>query len=156
MVMANIRSVKRMAASLLKCGETKLWINPEKVEEAKKAITREDVRKLIKQGIIKKIKESEERHPEAKKKLEQKKKGRRRGHGSRKGAKGARKGEKTEWLKKVRAQRRLIKILRDKGVIEKQTYRKVYRLVKGGMFRSKKHLLAYLKENELLKEGAEK
>ena len=86
----------------------------------------------------------------------QKKKGRRRGPGSRKGAKGARQGEKTEWLKKVRAQRRLIRILRDKGVIEKSVYRKVYRLIKGGMFRSKKHLLVYLKENEFLKEGAEK
>lgn len=156
MLMTNIRSVKRMAADLLKCGVTKVWIDPEKVEEAKKAITKEDVRRLIKTGIIKKIKEKNGKNPEAKKKMLQKKKGRRRGPGSRKGAKGARQGEKTEWLKKVRAQRRLIRILRDKGVIEKSVYRKVYRLIKGGMFRSKKHLLVYLKENEFLKEGAEK
>jgi len=156
MVMANIRAVKRMAANLLKCGITKVWIDPEKTEEAKKAITREDVRKLIKKGVIKKIKEEKEKNPEAKKKMLQKKKGRRRGAGSRKGAKGAREGEKTEWLKKVRAQRRIIRILRDKGVIERSVYRKVYRLIKGGMFRSKKHLLTYLKENELLKEGENK
>lgn len=145
-----------MAADLLKCGITKVWIDPEKVEEAKKAITREDVRKLIKKGVIKKIKEKREKNPEAKKKMLQKKKGRRRGPGSRKGAKGARQGEKTEWLKKVRAQRKLIKILRDKGVIERSVYRKIYRLIKGGMFRSKKHLLAYLKDHELLKEGENK
>ena len=52
MLMTNIRSVKRMAADLLKCGVTKVWIDPEKVEEAKKAITKEDVRRLIKTGII--------------------------------------------------------------------------------------------------------
>ncbi len=156
MLMANIRSVKRMAASLLKCGVTKVWIDPEKVEEAKKAITKQDVRKLIKEGVIKKIREEKGRNPEAKKKALQKKRGRRRGPGSRKGAKGAREGEKDEWLRKVRAQRKLIRILRDKGVIEKNVYRKVYRLVKGGMFRSKKHLLTYLKEHELLKEGVEK
>jgi large subunit ribosomal protein L19e len=151
MVMATLRSVKRMAASILKCGMTKVWIDPERVDEAKKAITREDVRKLIKKGIIKKIKTLEEKNPEAKYKQMQKKKGRRRGPGSRKGARGAREGEKTEWLRRVRAQRRLIKILRDKGVLERSVYRRIYRLVKGGFFRSKKHLLSYLKEHELLK-----
>lgn len=151
--MANIRAVKRMAASILKCGITKIWIDSSKLNEVQKAITREDVKKLIKKGVIKKRKEKEGTNPEKKKKLEQKRKGRRKGPGSRKGARGAREGEKTEWLKKVRAQRRLIKILRDKGVIEKSVYRKLYRLIKGGAFRSKKHLLTYLKERELLKEG---
>ena len=150
--MATLRAVKRMAASLLKCGVTKIWIDPSRVEEAKKAITREDVRKLIKRGIIKKIKTEKEKNPEAKYKQMQKKKGRRRGPGSRKGARGARQGEKTEWLRRVRAQRRLIKILRDKGVIERKVYRRLYRLIKGGFFRSKKHLLEYLKQHELLKE----
>lgn len=156
MFMANIRGVKRMAASIMKCGITKVWIDPERIEDVSKAITREDVRRLIKQGAIKKRAEDKGENPEKKKKLEQKKRGRRRGPGSRKGAKGAREGEKTEWLKRVRAQRRVIKILRDKGVIDKNVYRKIYRLVKGGMFRSKKHLLTYLKDRELLKDGEKK
>ncbi len=149
--MANTRSVKRMAASILKCGVTKIWIAPDKLKEAEKAITREDVKRLIKRGVIKKRAEDKGENPEKKRKMLQKKRGRRRGPGSRKGAKGARQGQKTEWLKKVRAQRKLIKELRDKGLLERNAYRKVYRLVKGGMFRSKKHLLTYLKEHELLK-----
>ncbi len=154
MQMATLKAVKKLAASILKCGVTKIWIDPEKIEEAEKTITREDVRKLIEKGVIKKREEEKERHPEAKKKQLQKKKGRRRGPGSRKGARGAREGEKTEWLRKVRAQRRLIKILRDKGVIDRRTYRKIYLMIKGGAFKSKKHLLTYLKDHELLKEEA--
>jgi len=74
MVMANIRAVKRMAANLLKCGITKVWIDPEKTEEAKKAITREDVRKLIKKGVIKKIKEEKEKIRKQRKKCSRRKK----------------------------------------------------------------------------------
>ena len=150
--MVSVKSVKRMAADILKCGETKVWIDPERISEVTGAMTRSDVKKLIKKGVIKKIKEEKERHPEAKKKQLQKKKGRRKGPGSRKGAKGARQGEKDEWLKRVRAQRRLLRILRDKGKIDRKTYRKLYRMVKGGAFKSKKHLLTYMKEHELLKE----
>jgi large subunit ribosomal protein L19e len=150
--MVSVKSVKRMAADILKCGETKVWIDPERISEVTGAMTRSDVKKLIKKGVIKKIKEEKERHPEAKKKQLQKKKGRRKGPGSRKGAKGARQGEKDEWLKRVRAQRRLLRILRDKGKIDRKTYRKLYRMVKGGAFKSKKHLLIYMKEHELLKE----
>ncbi len=150
--MSDIKSIKRIASRLLKCGITKVWIDPERINEAKKAITREDVRKLIKQGIVKKIKEDKEKNPEAKYKAMQKKRGRRRGPGSRKGAKKAREGKKKKWMLKIRAQRKLLRTLRDKGVIDTSTYRKVYRLSKGGMFRSKKHLLTYLEENELLRE----
>ncbi len=150
--MSDIKSIKRIASRLLKCGITKIWIDPKRINEAKKAITREDVRKLIKQGIVKKIKEDKEKNPEAKYKAMQKKRGRRRGPGSRKGAKKAREGKKKKWMLKIRAQRKLLRTLRDKGVIDTSTYRKVYRLSKGGMFRSKKHLLTYLEENELLRE----
>jgi large subunit ribosomal protein L19e len=145
----GITLVKRVAASILKCGTSRVWIDPNNIEKAKKAITRKDVKNLIKLGIIKKLPEKEQKGN--KKKLEQKKKGRRKGKGSRKGAKGARQGKKMLWIKTVRAQRKLLKNFKEKGLIEKNVYRKLYRLVKGGMFRSRKHLLTYMKEKGLIK-----
>ncbi len=147
----SIRTVRRMAADILKCGENRIWMDPNAIEEIKKAITREDVRMLIRRKLIKKIKIKEGLNPGKEYRRKQKEKGRRRGHGSRKGAKGARSGDKTEWLIRIRSQRKLLKELKQKGEITPSVYRKVYRLVKGGMFRSKKHLLTYLQENEMLK-----
>ncbi len=151
MGMARLATIKRLAASLLKCGRSKIRIDPERIREAGEAITREDVRKLIRKGVVKKVRTERERNPQAKYRQMQKKRGRRRGPGRRKGAKGAREGQKTEWLKRIRAQRKLLSELREKGRIDRRTYRRVYRLAKGGMFRSKKHLLTYLREHELIK-----
>ncbi|NOZ81573.1 MAG: 50S ribosomal protein L19e [Candidatus Micrarchaeota archaeon] len=149
----NLKSQKRLAARILKCGISRVRILPEAAEKVKAAITGSDIRKLISEGVIKKIKPKEAKRLETRKKLAQKKRGRRRGHGSRRGSKKARMGEKTEWLKKVRPQRRLLRELRDSGKISKKDYRKLYRMVKGGMFRSKKHLLMYINQHGLM--GAE-
>jgi len=42
---------KRLAADLLKCGVHRVKIDPKKVEEITEAITREDVKRLIKDGV---------------------------------------------------------------------------------------------------------
>ena len=73
--MSDIKSIKRIASRLLKCGITKIWIDPKRINEAKKAITREDVRKLIKQGIVKKIKEDKDKNTEARYRAMQRKRG---------------------------------------------------------------------------------
>ncbi len=54
-------------------------------------------------------------------------------------------------MEKVRPLRKLLMELRDSGKIERNDYRKLYSMVKGGAFRSKKHLLYHLKEKELIK-----
>jgi large subunit ribosomal protein L19e len=136
---------KKLAAKVLKCGINRVWIDP-KNEKVKQAITRRDIRRFIKEGIIKKL--------PAKKKKNKLKRGKQQRMGSRKGAKGARRGKKTSWLKIIRPQRKLIKELKDKNQLKPHAYRKVYRLVKGGMFRSKAHLTTYLKDKKLLKKGA--
>ncbi|ENN96559.1 50S ribosomal protein L19e, partial [Methanocaldococcus villosus KIN24-T80] len=86
-----------------------------------------------------------------KKLKEQKKKGRRRGPGSRRGAKGARTPQKERWMATIRALRKTLKHLRDEGKIDTKTYRKLYRMAKGGAFRSRAHLFLYMKEHEILK-----
>jgi large subunit ribosomal protein L19e len=42
---------KKIAAKILKCGEGRVWIDP-KNEKVKTAITRNDIRRFIKEGII--------------------------------------------------------------------------------------------------------
>ncbi len=81
---------KEIAAGLLKVGKKKIWIDPEEAESVKEAITKDDIRELIKNGIIKKRKEGEQSRGRARKIEKQKKKGRRKGHGSRKGTAKAR------------------------------------------------------------------
>jgi len=139
---------KKLAAKILKCGINRVWIDP-KNEKVKQAITRRDIRRFIKEDIIKKIPAKKRSKKVKRKKRKQQK------TGSRKGAKGARIGKKTLWLKVIRPQRRLLKELKNKNQLKPHAYRKVYRLVKGGMFRSKAHLTTYLKDKKLLKRGAE-
>jgi len=133
---------KKLAAKLLKCGENRIWIDP-KNEKVKQAITRNDIRRFIKEGAIKKL-------PSKKtKKLKVKKQQR---TGSRKGTWKSRIGKKSSWLKIVRPQRKLLRELKNSKKIDASIYRKTYRLIKGNQFKSKAHLLSYLKERDLIKE----
>jgi len=142
---------KELAAEILGVGKDRIWIDPKKLDEVSKALTKEDVRRLIKEGIIK-VKEVEGQSRYWSIVLhEKRKKGRRRGYGSRKGKKSARLDEKTQHILKVRAMRRFIRILKMKNIIDKKTYKQLYKLIKGGMFRSKKHILLWLKEKAILK-----
>jgi large subunit ribosomal protein L19e len=133
---------KKIAAKILKCGENRIWVNPTNLK-VKQAITRRDVKRFIKEGIIKKLPE--------KKRVKHKEKTQQR-IGSRKGSKGARIGKKSKWLKSIRPQRKLLKELKSKNKLKPHAYRVVYKLVKGNFFRSKSHLNAYLKEKDLIKE----
>jgi large subunit ribosomal protein L19e len=145
----NLRSQKKLAAKILKCGIDRVKIKQDK--EVEEALTRDDIRHLIVKGLITKAQKKGTSRLEAKKTAKQKKGKRRKGIGSRKGSKGARKKGKELWMKKIRALRNMLKELKDEGKIEKKTYTKLYLMAKGNMFRSKKHLLYYLKENALLK-----
>ncbi|MEM3727115.1 MAG: 50S ribosomal protein L19e, partial [Candidatus Bathyarchaeia archaeon] len=52
----NLKTQKRLAASILKAGETRIKIDPEQIDKVESAITREEIKKLIHEGVIKKIK----------------------------------------------------------------------------------------------------
>ena len=140
---------KRIAADILKCGVSRVRVLDSK--EVGEALTREDVRELIGKGIIIKTQKKGTSRKYAKKILAKKKMGRRYSIGSKKGKKGARSTKKMNWIKIARPLRKLLKELRDDKQIEKATYKELYLKIKGGMFRNRKHLLYYLKENELLK-----
>jgi large subunit ribosomal protein L19e len=142
---------RRIAAEILKCGIERVWINPTQLDRVKMAMSKDDIRALIKEGVIKKKQKKGISSARVKKLKEQRKKGRRRGPGSRRGAAGARTPQKEKWMATIRALRKTLKQLRDTGKIDRKVYRKLYRMAKGGAFRSRGHLFLYMKEHELLK-----
>ena len=88
--MVNLAKQKRIAAEVLNVGKGRVWLDPEATGDIAEAITREDVRGLIGEGYIKKIQKHGVSRGRARERDYKRSLGRRKGHGSRKGAKGAR------------------------------------------------------------------
>lgn len=151
--MTDLRNQRKMAASILKCGVNRVWMDQDRLDEIAKAVTKEDIRILIngKAITVRQIKGIS--NGRKKYNMKQKEKGRRRGHGSRKGAMYARLPKKERWMRTIRSLRQYLKTLRDKKQIDKTTYRKYYMKAKGGEFRSKHHLQTHLISDGILKEG---
>ena len=142
---------KRLAGSVLKCSPKRVKFDGERLEEIKESITKADIKSLIKDNAKSKMKERGVSRVRARKRKVQKRKGRRRGHGSRKGKKTARSPRKEEWMNRVRKQREFVKELKQKGMIDIRVYRKLYNKIKGGFFRSKRHVKLFITENKLVK-----
>lgn len=149
----SLKAQKRMAAEILKCGENRVYFDPYLIDEIKMAITREDIRNLVKEGII--LKKYKQGHSKYRKNLrhERKKKGRARGLGKRKGKKTARQPKKKTWMNRIRPRRRELKKLRDRKLITTATYRKLYKNAKGGMFNSVAQMNRYIKEKDFIRRG---
>jgi large subunit ribosomal protein L19e len=149
--MTDLRNQKRMAASLLKCGVNRVWMDNDRIDEIAKAVTKDDIRILIRGKAIKSQQEKGISRGRKKINTKQKKKGRRRGQGSRKGAKYARFPRKNQWIRTIRSLRKFLRSLRNEGKVSKSDYRKYYRKAKGGEFRSKHHLNSHLISDGVLK-----
>jgi len=136
--------VRKIAAEILKCGKDRVWFDPEQQEKVKSAMTKEDIRTLIKEKAVKKRQENFKSRGRARILQEKRKKGRKRGKGKRKGTKKARSEKKESWMKNVRSQRKLLKQLKKEKPkdVEKIGYRSLYKKVKGGYFKGKKYLKA--------------
>jgi large subunit ribosomal protein L19e len=145
----NLSSKKRIAAQLLKCGEHRVKFDTSELQSIKEAITKSDIRALIKDKTIKKKKETGVSRSRARKILKQKRKGRRSGPGRKSGTHKARLPKKVEWMNKIRTIRDLLKNLREKDVINPKTYRSLYLKSKGGFFRSRRHVKLYIEEHSL-------
>ena len=145
----DLNQVKSIAKKVLKVGKKRVKIK--KPEEAMQAMTREDVRDLVRKKAIKKEKPKGTSKARARKRKAQKKKGRQRGKGKRKGAVKARANKKEKWMEKIRAQRKYLKEIKPK--LKEDAYRKLYLMCKGGYFRSKTHLNLYINEKKLWKQS---
>ena len=137
---------KRIAAHVMNCGVSRVWIDPARLGDVSEAITTSDIRRLVKDGVISQKPKKGNSGGRRRKNAEQKRKGRRKGKGSRKGHIGVRNNTKRAWINRVRAQRKLSKELLAAGRIDKPTYKQIYRKIKGGFFRSRAHLMSYTEE----------
>ncbi|WP_246984283.1 50S ribosomal protein L19e [Halorientalis marina] len=134
--MTNLSAQKRLAADVLDVGKNRLWFDPEEQGEIADAITREDIRELVDQGIIQADEPSGNSRGRARERAEKRSYGHQTGPGSRRGKAGGRQNEKDEWRNRIRAQRRRLRELRDDGELSSSAYRKLYDQAGGGEFDS--------------------
>ncbi len=149
--MADLFKQRRLAASELKVGQSRVWINPdtEAAGDLSDAITREDIRAQIEAGNIKSKPRKGNSRSRYRVRALKRAYGHRKGPGHRKGAKGARTPSKEQWITKIRALRRKLRNLKEGGQIDRHTYRMLYRKSAGGEYRSLSHLDAYIKAKGL-------
>jgi len=144
---------KRLAAEVLNCSKKRVHFDPEKLQQIREAITKFDIGNLIKKGVITRVQKQGVSRSRAKKLQIQRRKGRRTGHGSRKGRASARLKPKMVWIERARAQRGLAKRLRANGLITNESFRILYSKIKGGFFRSTHHIKIYIEEQDMVVKG---
>ena len=147
-----MKAKKRLAAKILKTSPKKIKFVADALEDIKKAITRADLRGLIAIKKVVKSKSNEQSRVRARKIATQKKKGRQKGKGSKKGSKYSVITRKETWMAKVRVQRKLLKELKERKLVSTKNYQMLYRKVKGGYFRNRRHIKLYLTEYHLIEE----
>jgi large subunit ribosomal protein L19e len=140
----GIKLTKRIAADLMDRGVSSIRISQNATQEAKKAITRDDVRALIKNGSVYALAEKKVLSLHGKELHKKRVQGRRRGPGKKKGSQKARK--EIEYKKVVRGQRRVLGALKDENIIDNEMFKKFYSLVKGGSFQNKASLINHIKD----------
>ena len=124
-------------------------MDSKRIEDVEAAITREEVRKLIHEGVIKPLPKKGVSHARARILHEKRKKGLRRGLGSKSGTAHAKTSKKEAWMSKIRALRKRLRELKTGKLITENMYRKLYIMANSGRFESVADLERYLKEHQL-------
>jgi len=140
----NLKSKRRLAASVLGVGVDRVVFNDEYTDLIQDAITRSTIRGLVGFGAITITPEKGVSRGRFRTKSQKLKRGR--SAGSTEGTAFARNPRKDMWISKVRALRWRLKVAKDRKQISPDAYRRLYKQVKGGQVRGVKHLLDLMKE----------
>jgi large subunit ribosomal protein L19e len=146
--MTNLTSQRRLASQILKIGQNRVWIDPERMSDVEGAITREEIKKLIHEKVIVSLPEKGVSRSRAKIIRGKKRLGRRSGPGSITGAGHAKVTQKDAWMIKIRSLRRKLRELKASRTITEETYSQYYRMAGSGRFQSIAELERNLKANE--------
>ena len=145
----SLKSQRRLAAEILKVGEGRVWIDPNRIEDVEAAITREEIRKLIHEGIIRSLPKKGVSRARARVLQEKKRKGLRRGPGRKSGSAKARVSKKQAWMKKIRPLRKKLRELKASRAITEGVYRQLYNMAGSGVFESTADLERYIRTRGL-------
>ncbi len=142
----NLNKAKELAAGILKVGVNRVYIDPVNMKKVEEAMTKDDLRGLIAERIIKKRKAKFQSKGRSRVMLKKRQKGRKSGKGKKKGSKKVRTEGKRGWIKKVRSQRVMLNELRKTNpeAVKEAGYGNVYRKIKGGFFKGKNYVREYI------------
>ena len=145
----SLRSQRRLAAEILKVGEGRVWVDPDRTEDVEAAITREEIRKLVHEGVIQSLPKKGVSRGRAKVLKEKRKKGLSRGPGRKSGSARAKISKKEVWMKKIRPLRKKLRELKASREITESVYRQLYDMAGSGVFESKADLERYIRTRSL-------
>ncbi len=145
----SLKSQRRLAADILNVGEGRVWIDPERNDYVETAVTREEIRKLIHEKVVKSLPEKGVSRARAKVLAQKRKKGLRRGPGGKSGSARSKISKKQAWMNRIRPLRKKLTDLKDSRAITKSAYRKLYDMSESGVFESKADLEHYIRTHDL-------